>query len=36
MRPVALVMCGCVLIAVAFSVTQTVRGARYLARTHFD
>ncbi|HEX3142914.1 MAG TPA: 6-pyruvoyl-tetrahydropterin synthase-related protein [Pyrinomonadaceae bacterium] len=36
LRPVALMMCGCVLIAVAFSLTQTVRGARYLSRTHFD
>jgi hypothetical protein len=36
LRPVALAMCGCVLIAIAFSVTQTVRGAIYLSKTHFD
>ena len=36
LRPIALVMCGCVLIAIAFSLTQTVRGATYLSRPHFD
>ena len=35
-RPLALAMCGCVLIAIAFSLTQTVRGATYLSRSTFD
>ncbi|HMH45606.1 MAG TPA: 6-pyruvoyl-tetrahydropterin synthase-related protein [Pyrinomonadaceae bacterium] len=35
-RPLALAMCGCVLIAIAFSLTQTVRGATYLSRSSFD
>ncbi|HYX28765.1 MAG TPA: 6-pyruvoyl-tetrahydropterin synthase-related protein [Pyrinomonadaceae bacterium] len=36
LRPLALAMCGCVLIAMAFSLTQTVRGATYLSKSHFD
>jgi hypothetical protein len=36
LRPIALAMCGCVLIAIAFSLTQTVRGATYLSRAHFE
>src|SRR5438552_3103171 len=35
-RPLALAMCGCVLIAIVFSLTQTVRGATYLSRFTFD
>ncbi|MFN2576310.1 MAG: 6-pyruvoyl-tetrahydropterin synthase-related protein [Pyrinomonadaceae bacterium] len=35
-RPIALAMCGCVLIAIAFSLTQTVRGATYLSKSTFD
>ena len=35
-RPLALAMGGCVLIAIAFSLTQTVRGATYLSRSTFD
>ena len=36
LRPLALAMCGCVLIAVAFSITQTVRGSTYLSKSHLD
>jgi uncharacterized membrane protein len=36
LRPIALAMCGCVLIGVTFSVTQTVRGATFLSRAHFE
>jgi hypothetical protein len=36
LRPIALLMCGCVLIAIAFSLTQTVRSATYLSRSHFE
>jgi len=35
-RSVALVMTGLVLIAVTFSLSQTVRGATYLSRSTFD
>ena len=35
-RPVALAMCGVVLIAITFSLTQTVRGAIYLSKSRFD
>jgi hypothetical protein len=36
LRPIAIAMAGCVLIGVTFSVTQTVRGATYLSKAHFD
>jgi hypothetical protein len=36
LRPIAIAMCGCVLIGVTFSVTQTVRGATYLSKAHFE
>ncbi len=35
-RPLALIMSGLVLIAVTFSISQTVRGATYLSRTTFE
>ena len=35
-RPLALMMSGLVLIAVAFSISQTVRGATYLSRPTFE
>jgi hypothetical protein len=35
-RPLALLMSGLVLIAVTFSISQTVRGATYLSRTTFE
>jgi len=36
LRPIAIAMCGCVLIGITFSVTQTVRGATYLSKAHFE
>ncbi len=36
LRPLALVMSGFVLIAVTFSISQTVRGATYLSRPTFE
>lgn len=35
-RSVALIMIGLVLIAITFSISQTVRGATYLSRTPFE
>jgi len=35
-RPLALMMSGLILIAVTFSISQTVRGATYLSRTTFE
>ena len=35
-RPLALLMSGLVLIAVTFSISQTVRGARYLSQPTFE
>jgi len=36
LRPIAIAMCGCVLIGITFSVTQTVRGATYLSKARFE
>ena len=36
LRPLALVMGGFVLISIAFSLTQTVRGATFLSKPEFD
>jgi 6-pyruvoyl-tetrahydropterin synthase-like protein len=36
LRPIAIAMCGCVVIGVTFSVSQTVRGATYLSKAHFE